>query len=94
MLLTPDDRGGPVAAAYDEQKLRARQNVILELGYFVGTLGRGKVCMLYVEGIERPSDIDGVGYVALDKGKAWRLAVALELKTVFPDLDLNKLGRG
>jgi hypothetical protein len=39
VLLTPDDLGG--AAATKVQQSRARQNVIFELGYFVGSLGRG-----------------------------------------------------
>jgi len=39
---------------------RARQNVILELGYFVGKIGRNRVCCLYTGDIELPSDIHGV----------------------------------
>ena len=38
-------------------KNRARQNVILELGYFIGKLTRNKVCPLYVPGVELPSDL-------------------------------------
>ena len=44
VLLTPDDLGG--AAGGDAQMSRARQNVIFELGYFVGSLGRGRACLL------------------------------------------------
>ena len=48
VLLTPDD----VAAAADEpndKKRRARQNVIFEMGYFLGVLGResGSVVLLH-----------------------------------------------
>lgn len=39
---------------------RARQNVILELGYFVGKVGRDRVCCLYKGDVELPSDIHGV----------------------------------
>jgi predicted nucleotide-binding protein len=38
VLLTPDDLGGPASAP--AQSARARQNVIFELGYFVGKLAR------------------------------------------------------
>jgi Predicted nucleotide-binding protein containing TIR-like domain len=43
VLLTPDDFGG---AKGEEPKSRARQNVILELGFFVGKLTRSRVCAL------------------------------------------------
>jgi predicted nucleotide-binding protein len=48
-------------------KHRARQNTILELGYFVGKIGRNRVCCLYREGVEIPSDIHGVLYKKFDK---------------------------
>jgi len=48
VLLTPDDFGGP-AGHPEKTRLRARQNVILELGYFIAKLERNSVCCLYVE---------------------------------------------
>ena len=39
---------------------RARQNVILEFGYFINKLGRENVCCLYQEGMELPSDMSGI----------------------------------
>jgi predicted nucleotide-binding protein len=60
VLLTPDDVGGKDKT---ELKPRARQNVVLELGYFMGKLGRNRVCGLYKEGIEIPSDVLGVLYL-------------------------------
>jgi predicted nucleotide-binding protein len=90
VLLTPDDRGGPAGAAYEDQLARARQNVILELGYFVGKLGRERVCALYKEGTEVPSDFQGVVFVPMDLGGAWRLTLARELRQVLPQVDMNK----
>jgi len=42
---------------------RARQNVILEFGYFMGVLGRDRVCCLYQGDVELPSDMHGIVYV-------------------------------
>jgi hypothetical protein len=54
VLLTPDDEGRTQGAS--TLNPRARQNVVLELGYFVGLLGRKRVCALYRGGVELPSD--------------------------------------
>jgi predicted nucleotide-binding protein len=89
VLLTADDLGGPVAVPFDQQKQRARQNVILELGYFLGKLGRNRVCALYRPGVEIPSDYTGVLYVALDDAGAWRFALAKELKAAGFQVDMN-----
>jgi len=88
VLFTPDDFGYP-ADDPAKGRPRARQNVILELGFFLGALGRGRVCVLYTGDIEIPSDYDGVLYVPLDERGAWRLAVAREMKVAGLDVDLN-----
>jgi CheY-like chemotaxis protein len=44
---------------------RARQNVVLETGLFIGAIGRSRVMILHGDNIERPSDLDGVLYVPL-----------------------------
>jgi predicted nucleotide-binding protein len=91
VLLTADDRGGPAGLPYENQQPRARQNVILELGFFLGRLGRERVCALYGEGVEVPSDYQGVAFVRLDSGMAWRLELARELQAVGLPVDLNKV---
>ena len=78
VILTGDDIGGLVGARGALQR-RARQNVIFELGFSVGRLGREHVCALYEEGVELPSDIHGVEYTPLDPAGAWRGKVAREL---------------
>jgi predicted nucleotide-binding protein len=89
VLLTPDDLGG-LASEKPELSLRSRQNVVFELGYFIGKLGRKKVCALYQKDVELPSDFHGVLYVPLDEAGAWKFLLAKELKAVGLDIDLNK----
>lgn len=88
VLLTPDDIG---KAASDEgnPKPRSRQNVILELGYFLGKLGRPNVAALYDESVELPSDYRGIEYIKIDAEGAWRLKLAKELKAAGLEIDMN-----
>jgi predicted nucleotide-binding protein len=71
VLLTPDDYLGEGA--------RARQNVVLELGYFIGRLGRNRVCSLYRPPIELPSDFHGALYIEMDSDGLWRQTLEVEL---------------
>lgn len=89
ILLTPDDVGAPASTPGD-LKPRARQNVILELGFFLAALGRSRVCPLYVGDVEIPSDYDGVVYVPLDSGGGWRLKLAAEIRAAGISVDLNR----
>jgi len=89
ILMTNDDRGAKNDVAYNEQLPRARQNVIFEFGYFVGRLGRNRVCALYSEGVEIPSDYSGVLYVPIDEQGAWRMMLAKEMRAVGLPVDMN-----
>ena len=90
ILLTPDDVGKSKDET-GEPKPRARQNVILELGYFWGKLGRDRMCVLYKEGIELPSDVHGIVYVPMNNPDEWQLKLAKEMKQAALPIDLNKL---
>lgn len=87
-LLTPDDIGGTDA---DNLRPRARQNVILELGFFLGSLGRGRVSALVKGDLEIPSDYSGVLFTEIDDSGGWKMKLAIELKQAGFDVDLNKL---
>jgi predicted nucleotide-binding protein len=80
VLLTPDDEGR-LATSDAALSPRARQNVIFELGYFIGRLGRKRVCVIVEEGVEVPSDIAGLGYVSRDPKSYWKYQLASELKS-------------
>ena len=89
VLLTPDDEGARAGKA-DDLKPRARQNVILELGFFLGRLGRERVCPLVKGDVETPSDYDGVVYTRLDDADGWKIKLFNELKAAGFDIDANR----
>ena len=85
-LFTADDYG---RAKKDEaDNTRARQNVVLETGYFMGKLGRDHVVLLADKGIEMPSDLSGVVYTDTAK---WEIDLLKELKAMGYVVDFNKL---
>jgi predicted nucleotide-binding protein len=66
-----------IGKIFDLLQGRARQNVVFELGLFIGALGREHVCCLKQKTVnERPSDIDGILYKEFD----------LDVKEVFHEL--------
>lgn len=88
ILLTPDDIGYPSTEESKEEikrerKLRARQNVIFEFGYFIGKLGRNRVCCLYKENIELPTDIAGLVYKKItEKLEEAKYSIIKDLKAI------------
>jgi predicted nucleotide-binding protein len=89
-LLSGDDVGY-AKSKVDDAKPRARQNVVLELGYFSGLLGRTRVAVLYESGVEIPSDYLGVVYIPIDPAGSWKFSLAKELQAAGISIDLNKV---
>ena len=87
-LLTADDMGYRRGEKVPQP--RARQNVIFELGYFVGSLGRKRVCALTKGQPEIPSDYDGVVYIPMESN-GWKMELIGELKAAGFDVDANKV---
>lgn len=90
VLLTPDDEGCVKGGTPEP---RARQNVLLELGYFIGRLGRDKVCALKRGALEIPSDFAGVVWQTMDSNGGWKQALARELEAAGHSIDWNKVMR-
>lgn len=88
VLLTPDDIGAR-RGSENQLRPRARQNVILELGYFLARLSRKNVAALVKGELEKPSDYDGVVYIPMDEAGAWKLVLAREIKAAGLNVDLN-----
>ena len=103
VILTPDDIGGSrhkydrylrkkdlrTIEDWDE---RARHNVILEFGYFIGKLRRDRVCCLHKGKVELPSDMQGIVYIPFkDSIEEARDMVIKELKEA--GYEIKKTGR-
>jgi len=89
VLMTPDDHGAEAGEA--STKPRARQNVVFELGFFIGALGPERVAALVKGDVERPSDFEGVVYIDLDDAGAWKQKLGAQLHAVGFDIDWNQV---
>lgn len=89
VLFSPDDEGKSVKET--QLHKRPRQNVIFELGFFLGKLGRQNVVVLHkeVEDFEILSDFQGILFEPYHNG--WELKIAKEIKAAGFEVDLNKL---
>ena len=90
VLLTPDDVGRDVNEANGENP-RARQNVVFEMGYFIGKFGRRKVAAICDPSVERPGDVAGVVYIDSTSGNDWKIALMKELRAAGYDVDPSAL---
>ena len=90
VLLTPDDEGCEKGG---RPRPRARQNVVLELGYFIGRLVRKRVCALKRGELEIPSDFGGVVYEAFDTSGGWKQKLGREPEAVGYEIDWNTVMR-
>lgn len=86
VLLTPDDEG---CKKGETPEPRARQNVLLELGYFIGKLGRDRVCAFQRGKVNIPSDFAGVVWTAMDESNGWKQELARELSAAGYTIDWN-----
>lgn len=85
-LFTADDFGR--SKKEDADQNRARQNVVFETGFFMGSLGREHVVILADDGIEMPSDLSGVVYTGTAN---WQVDLLRDLKAMGYTVDFNKL---
>ena len=82
-VLTADDVYVSTTSEPWDQRKFARQNVILELAYFLGKLGRRKkIAILVEEGVELPSDVKGLGWISITQDlAATKLRLSQEIKS-------------
>ena len=86
VLATADDNAGGASSGWVET--RARQNVIFELGWFYGRLGRRRVVLIKEPEVTLPGDILGTVYTSTED---WKMALAKELKAANIDVNLDQV---
>ncbi|HVA28179.1 MAG TPA: nucleotide-binding protein [Candidatus Baltobacteraceae bacterium] len=95
VLLSADDVGRAASAAAGTEKRRARQNAILELGYFMAAVGRENVCVVVDAALdaetEYPSDMAGIVRVAYRSGGDWQNKLVRELRASKMEFDERKV---
>lgn len=84
-LLSEDD-------TLDSGEKRARQNVIMEIGYFIGKIGKSRIrIILKGDNIEIPSDLQGILYERYDKQGSWKIKLLKEMLAVGIYVDLQSV---
>lgn len=94
VIMSADDMGRSKSKSSSDDRPRARQNVIFELGYFAAKLGRGHVFALRdkVQGFEMPTDYAGIIYGEYLSGSSdWQLKLGREMKEAGLDVDMNNI---
>jgi predicted nucleotide-binding protein len=89
VLVTPDDVGRGNGST--QLSPRARQNVVFELGFFLGRLGSERVCAILAGAVEKPSDFEAVVYVSYGPKSDWRRELARELRASGLPLEEKKV---
>jgi len=89
VLYTECDLGRAKESKVEEEKYRARQNVVYEHGYLIGKLGRERVFALVKGDVETPGDISGVVYTAMDSAGAWKISLAKDMRAAGLEIDMN-----
>ena len=94
ILFSPDDVGRAYDAPTADEKRRPRQNAVLELGFFIGRLGRENT-VLFVDATltadaEYPSDMGGVVPIYYKPGSDWQMRLMREFKASDIEFDPSK----
>lgn len=93
VLLSGDDMAYEKTNKPETARPRARQNVVFELGYFIGSLDRKHVMALFREDkdFEIPTDYSGIIFEPYDPSGKWKFTLVRELKSCGFSVDANKL---
>jgi predicted nucleotide-binding protein len=84
VLFSPDDMGRAFDAPPEALKRRPRQNAVLELGFFIGKLGRENTVLLVdatsTDEVEYPSDLGGLIPISYRRDSDWKTKLTREFR--------------
>jgi predicted nucleotide-binding protein len=82
--MSPDD-------LLDNGAYRVRQNVVLEIGYFIGKIGKHRVRILKNGNVDMPSDLQGILYENYDGVGAWKMKLLKEMRAVGIEVEIDSV---
>ena len=93
VLLSPDDFAYAKNEAATKRKLRPQQDVVFELGFLLGKLGKDNVLVFFREcaNFEIPTDFEGIKVTAFDDRDSWKLALIRELTNCGYNVDADRI---
>ncbi len=93
ILLSPDDLAYKVGEDPATARYRTKQNVVFELGFFLGKLGKNRVVVIHKEAdkFETPLNFSDVLFVPFDNRDNWKFELVRELKAAGYKADANAL---
>ena len=89
VLWTPDDVGS-LATETEKIQFRARENVLIELGYVVAKLGEENVTIIKKGNPNIPTDIQGLALILREESE-WKNHLYKNLKEVFKDISSDDI---
>ena len=93
VALSPDDIGYRKDQFTEKARFRARQNVVFELGFLIGKLGRNRVFVLVRDenNFELPTNYFDAIYTPFDRMGHWQFDLIRQLNNCDFKVDSNKL---
>ena len=67
-----------------------RPALLLEIGFLLGSIGRGRLCFLVAGKPEAVPELGAVARHTMDDAGVWRLLLAREMKQAGLEVDLNR----
>ncbi len=93
VMLSPDDFAYAKEDSPTKRRLRPKQDVVFELGFLIGKLGKDHIIVLYREcsNFECPTDFEGLKLAAFDDRESWKLALIRELTNCGYTVDVDRI---